>query len=136
MTLLNFDDILAKQDKEFEDVEVPEWGGTVRIAAMSGTDRDRWELSMMQADDKSEHGFRMNFDAYSRVRLVALCLVDDDFQRVFVTDKQVEALGQKSGAVMDRLYGIAQRVNGITDEDIDDLEKNSEAVQSGDSGSA
>lgn len=135
MKLLNFDDILAKQDKEFEDVEIPEWGGTVRIAAMSGTDRDRWELSMMQADDKSERGFKMNFDAYSRVRLVALCLVDDDFQRVFVTDEQVKALGQKSGAVMDRLYGVAQRVNGLSDEDIEDLEKNSETAQSGDSGS-
>ena len=136
MTLLNFDDILAKQDKDFEDVEVPEWGGTVRIAAMSGTDRDRWELSMMQADDKSERGFRMNFDAYSRVRLVALCLVDDNFQRIFVTDKQIEALGQKSGAIMDKLYGVAQRVNGLSDEDIEDLEKNSVAVQNGDSGSA
>lgn len=136
MTLLNFDSIVATQDKEYEDVEVPEWGGTVRIAAMSGTDRDRWELSMMQADESSERGFKMNFDAYSRVRLVALCLVDDNFQRVFVTDKQVEALGQKSGAVMDRLYNVAQRVNGITDADIDDLEKNSAAAQSGDSGSA
>lgn len=135
MKLLNFDDILAKQDKDFEDVEIPEWGGTVRIAAMSGTDRDRWELSMMQADDKSERGFRVNFDAYSRVRLVALCLVDDNFERVFVTDEQVKALGQKSGAVMDRLYGIAQRVNGLSDEDIEDLEKNSETAQNGDSGS-
>ena len=135
MKLLNFDDILARQDKEFEDVEIPEWGGTVRIAAMSGTDRDRWELSMMQADDKSERGFRMNFDAYSRVRLVALCLVDDNFERVFVTDEQVKALGQKSGAVMDRLYGIAQRVNGLSDDDIEDLEKNSETARNGDSGS-
>ena len=135
MKLLNFDDILAKQDKEFENVDVPEWGGTVRIAAMSGTDRDRWELSMMQADDTSERGFKMNFDAYSRVRLVALCLVDDDFQRVFVTDEQVKALGQKSGAIMDRLYGIAQRVNGLSDDDIEDLEKNSESAQNGDSGS-
>ena len=135
MTLLNFDDILATQDKEYEDVEVPEWGGTVRIAAMSGTDRDRWELSMMQADESSERGFKMNFDAYSRVRLVALCLVDDNFQRVFITDKQVEALGQKSGAVMDRLYEVAQRVNGITEADLDELEKNSETAQNGASGS-
>jgi hypothetical protein len=90
---------------------------------------------MMQADDKSERGFRMNFDAYSRVRLVALCLVDDNFQRIFVTDKQIEALGQKSGAIMDKLYGVAQRVNGLSDEDIEDLEKNSVAVQNGDSGS-
>ena len=135
MTLLNFDDIVASQDKEYQDVDVPEWGGTVRIATMSGEDRDRWELSMMQADDSSERGFKLNFDAYSRVRLVAMCLVDDNFNRIFVTKEQIERLSQKSGKVMDMLYDVAQRVNGITDEDIDDLEKNSESAQNGDSGS-
>ena len=134
MTLLNFDDIVASQDKEYQDVDVPEWGGTVRIATMSGEDRDRWELSMMQADDSSERGFKLNFDAYSRVRLVAMCLVDDNFNRIFVTKEQIERLSQKSGKVMDMLYDVAQRVNGITDEDIDDLEKNSESAQNGDSG--
>ena len=134
MTLLNFDDIVASQDKEYEDVDVPEWGGTVRIATMSGEDRDRWELSMMQADDSSERGFKLNFDAYSRVRLVAMCLVDDNFNRIFVTKEQIEKLSQKSGKVMDLLYDVAQRVNGITDEDIDDLEKNSVSAQNGDSG--
>ena len=134
MTLLNFDDIVASQDKEYQDVDVPEWGGTVRIATMSGEDRDRWELSMMQADDNSERGFKLNFDAYSRVRLVAMCLVDDNFNRIFVTKEQIERLSQKSGKVMDLLYDVAQRVNGITDEDIDDLEKNSVSAQNGDSG--
>ena len=135
MTLLNFDDIVASQDKEYEDVDVPEWGGTVRIATMSGEDRDRWELSMMQADDSSERGFKLNFDAYSRVRLVAMCLVDDNFNRIFVTKEQIEKLSQKSGKVMDFLYDVAQRVNGITESDIDDLETNSVSAQNGDSGS-
>lgn len=135
MTLLNFDDIVASQDKEYQDVDVPEWGGTVRIATMSGEDRDRWELSMMQADDSSERGFKLNFDAYSRVRLVAMCLVDDNFNRIFVTKEQIEKLSQKSGKVMDLLYDVAQRVNGITESDIDDLEKNSVSAQNGDSGS-
>ena len=134
MTLLNFDDIVDSQDKEYQDVDVPEWGGTVRIATMSGEDRDRWELSMMQADDSSERGFKLNFDAYSRVRLVAMCLVDDNFNRIFVTKEQIEKLSQKSGKVMDLLYDVAQRVNGITESDIDDLEKNSVSVQNGDSG--
>ena len=134
MTLLNFDDIVDSQDKEYQDVDVPEWGGTVRIATMSGEDRDRWELSMMQADDSSERGFKLNFDAYSRVRLVAMCLVDDNFNRIFVTKEQIEKLSQKSGKVMDLLYDVAQRVNGITESDIDDLEKNSVSAQNGDSG--
>lgn len=132
--LSNVDDILAIQDREYEDIEVKQWGVTVRIATMSGADRDKWELSMMQTDN-SERGFKLNMQAYSRAGLIALCLVDENFNRVFDTDEKVKALSQKSAAVLDVLYEAAQRINGITDEDIDDLEKNSVAVQNGDSGS-
>lgn len=133
--LSSVDDILAIQDREYEDIEVKQWGVTVRIATMSGADRDKWELSMMQSDSSSERGFKLNFDAYSRAGLIALCLVDEKFQRVFDTPDKVEALSQKSAAVLDVLYEAAQRINGITDADIDDLEKNSAAAQNGDSGS-
>lgn len=135
MTLLNFDDIVSSNDKTFEDVEVPEWGGSVRIAVMSGTDRDGWELSILKSDN-SDRGFGLNIEGFSRVRLISMCLVDEHFNRIFVTKEQVTALGNKSGAVLDRLYEVAQRINGITDEDVEDLEKNSAAAQNGDSGSA
>ncbi len=133
--LSNADDILAIQDREYVDIEVPQWGLTVRIATMSGADRDKWELSMMQTDASSERGLKLNMDAYSRAGLIALCLVDEKFNRIFDTPKKVEALSQKSAAVLDVLYEASQRINGITDADIDDLEKNSVAVQNGDSGS-
>lgn len=133
--LSNADDILAIQDREYEDIEVKQWGLTVRIATMSGADRDKWELSMMQTDASSERGFKLNMDAYSRAGLIALCLVDENFNRIFNTPKKVEALSQKSAAVLDVLYEASQRINGITDADIDDLEKNSVSAQNGDSGS-
>ena len=133
--LSSADDILAIQDREYEDIEVKQWGLTVRIATMSGADRDKWELSMMQTDASSERGFKLNMDAYSRAGLIALCLVDESFNRIFDTKEKIESLSQKSAAVLDVLYEASQRINGITDADIDDLEKNSVAVQNGDSGS-
>jgi hypothetical protein len=135
MTLLNFDSIVDSQDKTFEDVNVPEWGGSVRIATMSGADRDKWELSMMEGDPTSERGFKINFSSYSRVRLVALCLVDENFNRIFETQPQIDELAKKSGKVMDRLFEIAQKVNGITEDDIEELAGNSKSAQNGDSGS-
>ena len=135
MTLLNFDDIIDAQDRIFEDVDVSEWGGTVRIAVMSGKDRDAWEMSMMKEDSAAKTGFSLNFSGLGRANLVSLCLVDENMERVFTTKDRVESLSKKSGAVLDHLYEVAQRINGITDEDIDELEKNSAAAQNGDSGS-
>lgn len=132
--LKNIDDILAIHDKTFEDVDVPEWDCAVRIAVMSGADRDGWELSMMTID-KSGKDTSLNTSGLSRANLISRCIVDEDFNRLFVTDEQIKALSNKSAVVLDRLYEVAQRVNKISDEDIEDLEKNSTAAQNGDSGS-
>jgi len=43
LTLLTKDAILAAEDAVFEDVHVSEWGGTVRVKALSGLERDRFE---------------------------------------------------------------------------------------------
>jgi len=132
--LSNADAILGIDDKEYEDVDIEQWDVTVRIAVMSGASRDKWEMSMMQTDN-SDRGYSLNIKGLSRASLVALCLVDEKFNRIFVTNEQIEALSNKSAVVLDRLYEVAQRINGITDEDVEDLEKNSVAVQNGDSGS-
>ena len=132
--LSNVKQLAEIQDRDFQDIEVPEWGAAVRLAVMTGIDRDSWEMSMMKADN-SERGFGINLQAYSRANMVARCIVDEDFKRIFKTQKDIEVLSQKSSFVLDRLFDICQEMNGITDDDIDELEKNSEAAQSGDSGS-
>ena len=133
--LKNIDDILAIHDKEFEDVEVPEWDVIVRVAVMSGADRDSWELSMMTIDSSGKDT-SLNTQGLSRANLLSRCIIDVDFNRLFVTDEQIKALSNKSAVVLDRLYEVAQRINKISDDDIEDLEKNSPAAQNGDSGSS
>ena len=133
--LNNIDDILAIHDKAFEDVDVPEWGCAVRVAVMSGVDRDGWELSMMTID-KSGKDTSLNTSGLSRANLISRCIVDEDFNRLFVTDEQIKALSNKSAVVLDRLYEVAQRINKISDDDIEELEKNSPTAQNGDSGSS
>ena len=48
MTYLSRDAILQREDIKTEDVEVPEWGGTVRVRGMTGVQRDAFEASLIQ----------------------------------------------------------------------------------------
>ena len=45
---LTREEILAKTDLPYEDAEVPEWGGWVRIRALSGKQRDAIEASIVE----------------------------------------------------------------------------------------
>lgn len=114
--LLDRSAILAAPDLAHEDVPVPEWGGVVRIAAFSAAARDSFELWVVQSRQK---GSFVNV----RAALVARCAVDAEGRRLF-SDSEVEALGAKSAAALDRLFEVAGRLNRVTEGDIEDLEKN------------
>ena len=45
---LSRDDILKAADNEPEEVDVPEWGGSVLVRGMTGRERDAFEVSLMQ----------------------------------------------------------------------------------------
>ena len=55
--------------------------------------------------------------------LCAATICDDQGVRMF-TNKQVGDLSKKSGHALDRVFTVAQRVNKITDDEIEELEKN------------
>jgi hypothetical protein len=95
---------------------------------MTGADRDSWELSMLNADGG------VDFQGFNRAALVSRCIVDENFEKIFKTPDQVSKLAQKSAVVLDRLFDICQELNGITDDDLDELEKNSVTVLNEDSG--
>ena len=45
---LSRDDILKAADTAPEEVDIPEWNGTVLVRGMTGKERDAFELSLMQ----------------------------------------------------------------------------------------
>lgn len=122
--------ILAADDVQFEDVDVPEWGGKVRVRSLAGIERDALEASMIEGKGKNANVNLANL----RAKLVARSIVDEDGKRVF-EDQDIAALGRKSAAALNRVYEVAQRLSGITQEDVDELTKNSEAAPSEGSGS-
>ncbi|THA31794.1 hypothetical protein E6R18_15805 [Streptomyces sp. A1277] len=128
MALLSKDQIDAADDRQWEDVPVPEWGGDVRVLGMSGTDRNAYQSSLIVigANGKPQ---RVNLND-QLAKILARCLVGEDFQRLY-TDKEVAALGRKNGAVLDRLADVAKRLSGLNDKATEDAAGNSEAAQSG-----
>ncbi len=113
---LTRDSILDAQDLPSEAVDVPEWGGSVYVRVMTGVERDAFEASLMSA------GGQTNV-ANVRARLAVLCVCDESGQRLF-GDDDVEPLGRKSAAALDRIFTIAQRINHIGAQDIEDLAGN------------
>jgi hypothetical protein len=121
MAYLTADQILGADDLPKEPVSVPEWGGTVLVQGMSGTDRDRFESAMLNdsmdgiAKDKA-------MDMY-RARLAAACLVDRDGKRLF-QGAAVKRLGEKSAQALSRVVDVASRLSGLTDSDVKELTGN------------
>ena len=131
MSLLSKTAILAAQDLQTEDVEVPEWGGTVRVRSFTGRERDAFEASMVRGEGRDRKVDLTNM----RARLVGLTVIDETGQRLF-TDDEVDLLGAKSGAALDRVFAVAQKLNGLSGADVEELSKNSSGVPSAVSTSA
>jgi hypothetical protein len=119
---LSAEDILGADDLKPQPVQVPEWGGAVLVRGMTGTERDRFEASVM--DDKLSGVSRDKLLENYRARLAAACLVDEGGKRMFRSDAEVKRLGEKSGIALDRVAEVASRLSGLSDEDLEELTGN------------
>ena len=110
--------IRAAQDRTAETVEVPEWGVTVEVRSMTGTQRAVLVRSMT-----GEGG--INYDAIWGDVLVS-CLFDPESGDAVFDDGDAEwLLSEKSSAVLDRLSGVCLRVAGIIEGSVDEAGKGS-----------
>lgn len=118
--MLTRDQIMSCDDLQRELVDVPEWGGDVYVRTMTGSERDAYEMRMVADRDKG--GITGIHDI--RATLAALTVCDEDGAPLFsLTD--IEALGRKSCAALDRVCEVAQRLNRLTAADIVELKKSS-----------
>lgn len=115
--MINKQSIFASQDLKTEPVDLPEWGGALAVRTMTGAERDAWEASLSPAG-----GTGPNL-ANLRARLLVKCITNDQGERVF-TDADADALGAKSAAVLERLFAVAQRLNGLAGNAVGTAEKN------------
>ena len=103
-------------------------GGAVGVGMWMGAERDAFEQGLVTRQGKKVQMHLENV----RARLVALCVVDGEGQRVF-KEEDVKALGRKSALALNRVFEVAQRINGLTEKDMEELAGNSASGQSEDS---
>lgn len=122
MGVLTREAILATEDLKIEQISVPEWGGDVRVRTLTGTERDAFEESLFEGHGKDRKQDLRNL----RARLVGLTVVDENGHPIFSAG-DVDRLGEKSAAALDRIFTVAQRLSGLSARDLEVLAGNSGA---------
>lgn len=117
MELLSRDEILGADDRKTQDVAVPEWGGSVRVRALSGTERDAYEAGIVTL--RGDGTKQVNLKNL-RGRLVSLTIVGDGGERLF-SDEDAIGLGEKSAAALERVFDVARKLSGLTEDDVEEL---------------
>lgn len=120
-----------------EHVPVPEWddileGDKLYIKALSSKERDAFEESLAMPGEDGER--KMSLENF-RAKLVARTAVDADGRQVF-SPEDAEALGDLDAAPLQRLFNVAQRLGGMSSQDVKELTKNSDPAPSDGSTSA
>ncbi len=101
--ILSIEDILAAKDIEERLVQVPEWGGAVKIKTIS---KGRQQNLRKQATVNGEVD-----PEKLEMLMLAACLTEPA-----ITPAQAEALREKSAAAVDRILREVMGLNGMTAE--------------------
>lgn len=132
MEFLSKQQILAAEDIQVQEVTVPEWGGKVLVRGMSGKERGQFTEAIVDQRGKRQT-LRL---AEIQIRLCAQCIVEHATGARMFSDDEIAALAGKSAGALQRVAEVAQRLSGLSDDDLDELTKNSSATQSDASPSA
>lgn len=116
--------ILSVDDVETRDVDVPQWGGTVRVRSISALERERLMKSSMIVEGRGKNTVQ-KFDMPTfRVKLAALAMVDGNGNRLF-SERDVELLGQRNAKALETVSDVAAELAGIQN-DLDEEESEGE----------
>jgi len=111
--------ILGIKDLQVQEVEVPEWGGSVYVRGLTGAERDAFEASVVEQRGKATKVNMVNM----RAKLLVLTICDKDGMPLF-THADIDELGKKSAVALQRLFDIASSLSGLSEKDAEDLVKN------------
>lgn len=130
MTVLTKAAILAAQDLRSEEVNVPEWGGSVRVRLLTAAEREEissiWTQHASSSDDAKMH--------LTRDAILLRCTVDEGGKPLFAPE-DLPALKQKSAVALARVIDAAMVLNAMAAQSLEDAVKNSNGGQTADSSS-
>lgn len=117
--------------EELEIVEVDLGGGVfVCVRQMTGRERDNFEhmLYTINTNKKGEVTTEKHLEDF-RAKLV-VCTICDENGKALLTSKDYVQLSRNMSAFrLEKIVNVAQKLNAITEQDKEDLVKNSEGDQ-------
>lgn len=131
---LSRDAILGIDDHSYRDVDVPEWGGTLRIRTLSGEEHEQFVQDLGLLDEGKASGAAI-LGRQARARLIYLAAVDAQGHRLFSHEDDIARLQGKNTDVLMRVCQAIMDLNGMGAEAAEALQGESEADRSGDSSS-
>lgn len=127
--LLSKDEIFGMDDIPMEEVVVPEWKNRkVLICGLTAAGKNAYQASLLEIKGSSRRVRMEN----ALAKLLVRTIVNRQRQPIF-TETDIERLGSKSAAALERLATVANRLSGMDEKENAELVKNSEAAQSADS---
>ena len=120
-TVLSREEILGADDIVIELVPVPEWGGDVYVKGMTGAERDDFEAGIVRISGKSNTVNMQNI----RAKLCSATICDESGKKLF-TPADIKELSKKSASALQHVFTVAQRLSGLSDDDVEEL---AEALQ-------
>lgn len=111
--MLTKDAIFSAEDIRTRDVEVPEWGGSVRVRTMTGSDRQSFYAAM-------SHNEKHNLPDNMMERLIIATVIDEQGNPLFVPS-DIPKLAKKSAVALNRVFEVASELNGLTSKSIDKM---------------
>lgn len=130
MALLSKEQFLKGDKLKKEKVELED-GNFVYVREMTAHERNQWEQSMY-TKVKGKGGredFQSNLNDY-QAKLAVFTICDKDGNLLFDFNDYKELANKVSASKLNKIVDVAYRLSGITEEDKEDMLKNSEAGQS------
>jgi len=115
--LLDKSAIFNADDSKTEDIEIPEWGGTVRVKAMTYAQRTKY-LNSITKDENGEVN-----DNNIMAKLVIASVIDENGNYMF-SNGDMNQLTKKNSSIIDRIGLVATNLAGLKQEKEEDAVKN------------
>jgi hypothetical protein len=120
MKVLNREALLKKEDLEVVAIDFGNGEG-IYVRQMTGYERDIWERSIIDVDDKGN--VKRKMDDF-RAKLV-VCTACDQSGKLLFKQADAKALSHSmSASRLEKIVEVAQRINKITEQDKEELVKN------------
>jgi hypothetical protein len=107
-------DVMAELSKVPQQIVKVPVLGEVMVKGMTGEQRDEFEAALITGKGRNRDVNLKNM----RAKLVSYCVVDEQGDPLF-TD--VAALGKVRADVLNKLFTVAQKLSGISEDDADEL---------------